>query len=55
MTLGGWLFMLGSWTAIIGLFVFCMVRTLSPGQSTVFSKKSPASNSSIDDGASLKE
>ena len=28
MTLGGWIFMLASWAAILGLFTYCMVRTL---------------------------
>jgi hypothetical protein len=28
MTPGGWIFMLTSWAVILGLFVFCMVRTL---------------------------
>jgi hypothetical protein len=31
MTLYGWLFMLTSWAIIIGLFSFCMYRTLKPG------------------------
>ena len=30
MTLAGWIFMLVSWTVIIGLFIFCMIRTLQP-------------------------
>jgi hypothetical protein len=25
---GGWIFMLGSWLAILGLFAYCLVRTL---------------------------
>jgi hypothetical protein len=29
MNLYGWIFMLGSWAGIIGLFGFCMVRTFS--------------------------
>lgn len=28
MTLSGWIFMLTSWTGIIGLFLYCMYRTL---------------------------
>ena len=32
MTLVGWIFMITSWTVIIGLFVFCMSRILSSGQ-----------------------
>jgi len=28
MTINGWIFMGISWTAIIGLFVFCLRRTL---------------------------
>jgi len=28
----GWLFMLVSWTVILGLFVYCMARTLRSGQ-----------------------
>ena len=28
MTLGGWLFLILSWTVIIGVFLYCMVRTL---------------------------
>ncbi len=31
MKLGGWIFMLISWGIIIGLFVYCMVRTLTSG------------------------
>ena len=30
MTLTGMVFMLASWTAIIGLFIYCMKRTLKP-------------------------
>ena len=30
MTLAGWIFMLVSWTVIIGLFIFCMIRILKP-------------------------
>ena len=29
MKLGGWIFMLISWGIIIGLFGYCMVRTLT--------------------------
>ena len=32
MTLAGLIFMLVSWTVIIGLFIFCMVRTLRPSK-----------------------
>jgi hypothetical protein len=28
MTQGGWIFMLTSWGVILGLFIFCMARTL---------------------------
>lgn len=28
MKLAGWIFMLVSWAVIIGLFIFCMIRTL---------------------------
>ena len=28
MTLGGWIFMLASWAVILGLFGYCMYRTL---------------------------
>jgi hypothetical protein len=28
MTLGGWLFMVGSWILILGMFIYTMVRTL---------------------------
>lgn len=30
MTLSGWLFMIVSWAAILGMFTFCMSRTLRP-------------------------
>ena len=30
MNLAGWIFMLVSWTVIIGLFIFCMIRILQP-------------------------
>lgn len=30
MTAAGWIFMLISWTVIIGLFTFCLKRTLRP-------------------------
>jgi len=30
MTIAGWIFMIVSWSVIIGLFVFCLKRTLSP-------------------------
>ena len=30
MNLAGWIFMLFSWTVIIGLFIFCLIRTLQP-------------------------
>jgi len=30
MTIAGWIFMSVSWAVIIGLFVFCMSRTLRP-------------------------
>jgi len=32
MTIGGWIFMLSSWAAIIGLFVYCLYRTLGGGK-----------------------
>lgn len=32
MKLSGWIFMLVSWGAIIGLFVYCMARTLRSGK-----------------------
>ena len=32
MTPGGWIFMLTSWTVILGLFGYCMVRTLGGGK-----------------------
>lgn len=32
MTIAGWIFMAVSWTVIIGLFVFCMSRTLRPSE-----------------------
>ncbi|MHC4551437.1 MAG: hypothetical protein ACYSUT_01530 [Planctomycetota bacterium] len=28
MTLAGWIFMITSWTIILGLFAFCLKRTL---------------------------
>ena len=28
MSLGGWIFMLTSWAVILGLFGYCMIRTL---------------------------
>ncbi len=28
MNQGGWIFMLGSWIVILGLFLYCMIRTL---------------------------
>lgn len=31
MTAAGWIFMIVSWTVIIGMFTFCMTRTLRPG------------------------
>ena len=30
MTIAGWIFMIVSWTVIIGIFSFCMSRTLRP-------------------------
>lgn len=30
MTLAGWIFMIVSWTVIIGIFSFCLSRTLRP-------------------------
>ena len=30
MTFSGWIFMLVSWAAILGMFAFCMSRTLRP-------------------------
>lgn len=32
MTTAGWIFMLLSWGGILGLFIYCMVRTLSSGK-----------------------
>lgn len=32
MTAAGWIFMLASWGAIIGLFIYCMGRTLKSGK-----------------------
>lgn len=32
MTIAGWIFMVTSWTVIIGLFGYCMVRTLRSDQ-----------------------
>ena len=32
MKLSGWIFMLVSWGVIIGLFVYCMARTLRSGK-----------------------
>ncbi len=32
MTIAGWIFMSVSWTVIIGLFAFCMSRTLRPSK-----------------------
>jgi len=29
MTPGGWIFMLASWTVILGLFGYCLYRTLT--------------------------
>lgn len=40
MTLSGWIFMLVSWTVIIGLFVYCMARTLGSNDKN---KKTPQS------------
>ena len=31
MTLWGWVFMLISWAVIVGVLVFCLIRTLRPG------------------------
>lgn len=30
MTLSGWIFMIVSWTAILGVFTFCMFRATRP-------------------------
>ena len=30
MTLAGWIFMIASWAVILGLFTFCLTRTLRP-------------------------
>lgn len=30
MTLSGWIFMLTSWAVILGVFAFCLMRTLRP-------------------------
>ena len=43
MTVGGWIFMLVSWGVIIGLFIFCMIRTLHPGQTTIIKEKANTS------------
>ncbi len=32
MRLSGWIFMLVSWTVILGLFGYCMARTLGLGR-----------------------
>jgi hypothetical protein len=32
MTTAGWIFMLLSWGVILGLFIYCMVRTLTSGK-----------------------
>jgi uncharacterized membrane protein len=32
MTIEGWIFMIISWAVIIGLFIFCMTRTLRPAK-----------------------
>ena len=34
MTAAGWIFMIVSWTAILGLFTFCLTRTLRPADKT---------------------
>lgn len=34
MTLAGWIFMIVSWTVIIGIFAFCLSRTLRPSDKT---------------------
>lgn len=34
MTTAGWIFMIVSWAIIIGLFAFCMRRTLKPQDKT---------------------
>jgi hypothetical protein len=34
MTPAGWIFMIVSWTVIIGLFVFCLFHTLRPSDKT---------------------
>lgn len=34
MNIGGWIFMSASWAIIIGLFVYCMIRTLTSGKRT---------------------
>ena len=31
MTPAGWIFMIISWAVILGLFTFCLTRTLRPG------------------------
>lgn len=32
MTLSGWIFMAVSWTAILGVFAFCMIRATRPSK-----------------------
>mgnify|MGYP000374462285 CR=1 FL=1 len=41
MTLPGWIFMILSWTVILGLFGYCMKRTLRP-------KKDPSEDETQD-------
>jgi hypothetical protein len=44
MTTGGWIFMLSSWVIIIGVSVFCYIRT--------FSDKPPSADEKTDSKAS---
>jgi hypothetical protein len=39
MNLGGWIFMLGSWAVILGLFVYCIIRTLGSGKRSSAEKR----------------
>ncbi|MHC4906432.1 MAG: hypothetical protein ACYTEN_11495 [Planctomycetota bacterium] len=44
MTAAGWIFMIVSWAVIIGIFGFCMYRTLRPSdKSKNESKQQPES------------
>lgn len=41
MNISGWIFMFISWAVIIGLFIFCMVRTLRRGSGNKSDKQPP--------------